>query len=454
MFWKDRAGLVESFSRFVMEIKAFKAFRFNPDIVGDNGKCIAPPYDVINPTQQDKLYQQNPYNIIRVILGKKEPADNDKNNQYTRAAEYLGDWMKKGAIRQDDKETLYAYVQNFEIAGKKYQRSGFIGLGKLAQFGAGVQPHEKTLDGPKADRLKLTQATAAQFELVFMLYEDPKQTADKIIEKTAAQKNSLIEFTDADGVKHRVFAVDSPQDKEQIIKMMAQREVLIADGHHRYETALNYYNLTKNPAAQWLMMAFVNMHNSGLVILPTHRLIGDVAGFDFKKLLSKLAENFESSRFSYSSGPERADAKENMFMKMRSEFDSGKTCFGIYAADGAFYAITLKNYAVMDKIVPQLSDASRRLDVMVLHKLILERVLGIGERELAGETNIEYIKDFGAAVDEAIAAVDKGRKQAVFFMNPTRAEQVKQVAAANEKMPQKSTFFFPKIFSGLTINKL
>ena len=162
-----------------MEIKAFKAYRFNPDVVGDNGKCIAPPYDVINPTQQKKLYEQNQYNIIRVILGKQEPTDNGKKNQYSRAAEYLKDWLNKNALKQDDKEAVYAYVQSFQVAGKEYSRSGFIALGKLAQFGSGVQPHEKTLDGPKADRLKLTQATAAQFELVFMLYDDPQQVADK-----------------------------------------------------------------------------------------------------------------------------------------------------------------------------------------------------------------------------------------------------------------------------------
>jgi uncharacterized protein (DUF1015 family) len=437
-----------------MEIKAFKAHRFNPAVVGEAGKCIAPPYDVINPAQQKKLYEQNPYNIVRIILGETKPADNDKKNQYSRAAEHFKDWLNKGALKQDDKETIYAYAQNFQIAGKKYQRSGFIALGKLAQFGSGVRPHEKTLDGPKADRLKLSQATAAQFELVFMLYDDPQQETDKIIEKAVAGKKSIIEFIDDDGVQHRLFSIDSAQDINLIVKLMAEKEVLIADGHHRYETAMNYYNLTRNPAAQWLMMAFVNVHNKGLVILPTHRLVGNVENFNFKKLLAEFSSDFESSVFAFSSAAEAGGAREKMFKKMRAEFDSGRTCFGIYAADKAFYAITLKNYTVMDKIASQLSTASRKLDVTVLHKLILEKVLGIGEQQLAGQTNIEYIKDIGSTVDEAIAMVDKGHKQVVFFMNPTRAEQVKQVAAANEKMPQKSTFFFPKIFSGLTINRL
>jgi uncharacterized protein (DUF1015 family) len=432
-----------------MEIKAFKAYRFNPDVVGDNGKCIAPPYDVINPAQQKKLYEQNPYNIIRVILGKQEPTDNGQNNQYSRAAEYLKDWLKKNALKQDDKETIYAYVQSFVIGGKENKRSGFILLGKLAQFGSGVQPHEKTLDGPKADRLKLTQATAAQFELVFMLYDDPQQVADKIIDKTAAEKKSIIEFADDDGVKHRIFPIDSPQDINLIKKMMAQKEGLIADGHHRYETALNYYNLTKNPAAQWLMIAFINMHNEGLVVLPTHRLVGNLKNYNTEELIKKLQTNFKVTEFEFKEAKEKAQSL--MQKRMDKAFAQGENAFGIY--DGkSFYFISLKNKDAL-KSLP-ISEASKSLDVVVLHKLILEGLLGIGDAQLAGEANIEYIKDIGEAVDEAIAKVDSGEKQVLFFMNSTKVEQVKAVAAANEKMPQKSTFFYPKIFSGLTINKL
>ena len=437
-----------------MEIKAFKAYRFNPKVVGEAGACIAPPYDVINSAQQERLYQQEPYNIVRIIRGKTEAGDNEMKNQYTRAADYLKDWLAKGAVEQDDKEAIYAYVQDFEVAGKRYRRSGFIALGKLAEYGSGVRPHENTLDGPKADRLKLMQATAAQFGQIFMLYDDAEKTADKIIGEAAAAKNPMIDFTDEDKVRHRMFAIDDTKDISAIVQMMKGRDTVIADGHHRYETALNYRRLTDNRAADWQMMAFINMQNEGLVILPIHRLVGSVAGFDLKKLLAELSKDFDSSRFAFSSAASMGGAKEKMFKKMRSEFGSGRVCFGIYAADKAFYTIILKDYAVMDKIAGQLSAASRKLDVTVLHKLILEKVLGIGERQLAGETNIEYIKDVGIAVDEATAAVDEGRKQVVFFMNPTRAEQVKQVAAANEKMPQKSTFFFPKVFSGLTINKL
>jgi uncharacterized protein (DUF1015 family) len=232
---------------------------------------------------------------------------------------------------------------------------------------------------------------------------------------------------------------------------MAQKEVLIADGHHRYETAMNYYNLTKNPAAQWLMMAFVNVHNKGLVILPTHRLVGNLKNYKTDELIKKLQANFSITEFEYKKTETKEKAKSLMMKRLGKAFKQGANAFGIY--DGkSFYFIVLKDKEAL-KSLP-VSDASKSLDVVVLHKLILEKLMGIGEQQLAGETNIEYIKDVGIAVDEAIAKVDSGEKQVLFFINPTKAEQVKAVAAANEKMPQKSTFFFPKIFSGLTINKL
>jgi uncharacterized protein (DUF1015 family) len=434
-----------------MEIKAFKAYRFNSDVVGDGGRCIAPPYDVINSAQQQQLYQQSPYNIVRIIKGKTEAGDNETKNQYTRAADYLKDWLKKGVLKQDDKEAIYAYVQDFEVAGTNYQRSGFIALGRLVELGKGVRPHEKTLDGPKADRLRLMEATAAQFGQIFMLYDDVKKTADKIIEKTVAAKRPVIDFTDEDRARHRMFIMDDAKDISAIMQAMEDKEVLIADGHHRYETALNYRRMTDNPAAQWQMMTFINTQNPGLVILPTHRLVGNLKSYDTNELVKKLQSNFRVTEFEYKKAESKEKAKLLMIKRLGKAFEQGENTFGIY--DGkSFYFIVLKNKEALKSLA--VSDASKSLDVVVLHKLILEGLLSIGDAQLAGETNIEYIKDIGGAVDEAIAKVDSGEKQVLFFMNPTRAEQIKQVTAANEKMPQKSTFFYPKIFSGLTINKL
>ena len=432
-----------------MEIKAFKAYRFNSDVVGDNGKCIAPPYDVINGAGQENLYKQNQYNIVRIIKGKTEPGDDEKQNQYSRAADYLNDWIKKGVLKPEDKPAIYAYVQDFEIAGANYRRSGFVAVGKLAELGTGVKPHEKTLDGPKADRLKLTQATAAQFGQIFMLYEDPEKTADKIIEKNTAAKEAVIDFTDEDKVRHQLFVIDDADEVAAIVQMMKDKETLIADGHHRYETALNYRRLANNPNADWQMMTFINMRNEGLVVLPTHRLVGNLKSYDTDELIKKSQENFKVTQFEYKESKNKAQSL--MQKRLDKAFEQGENAFGIY--DGkSFYFISLKNKDALNSL--PISDASKSLDAVVLHKLILEDLLGIGDAQLAGEANIEYIKDIGEAVDEAMAKVDSGEKQILFFMNPTRVEQVRAVAAANEKMPQKSTFFYPKIFSGLTINKL
>jgi uncharacterized protein (DUF1015 family) len=436
-----------------VEIKAFKAWRFDKKVVGKVGDCIAPPYDVISEKQQKQLYKKNKFNIVRIDRGKVNPADTESDNVYTRAADYLNKWIKAGVLKQDNAENIYAYVQDFEAAGAKWQRSGFVALGKLEEFGTGVRPHEKTLEGPKADRLKLTRETAAQFGQIFMLYDDPKKVADKII-KRAALKKPAINFVDDDGVRHRLYPVADTKDINAIVRTMSNKGTVIADGHHRYETALNYCRETGNPAAKYQMMTFVNMRNKGLIILPTHRLVGNLKGFDIARVLKKLEGDFEITPYPFSTNKDKNGAKEKMFARMRSEFKKGRTAFGLYTKDKSFYTVTLTNPKAMDKAAGQMSRAWRSLDVSVLHKLILEKILGIGEKQLASESNIEYIKDVGNAIDESIASVDGEKNQVVFFMNPTRIEQVQQVAAAGEKMPQKSTFFYPKIFTGLTINKL
>jgi len=432
-----------------MKIKAFRAYRFDKGIVGNVGDCIAPPYDVISPSQQASLYEKNAHNIVRIDFGKTTPDDTPQSNQYTRAADYLKAWLKDGALRQEAKDMLYAYVQDFKLGSRSYQRSGFVGLGELQEFGKNVRPHERTLDGPKADRLNLTRATGAQFGQIFMLYDDPKGIADAAIHK-AMQGEAMVDAVEEEGVRHRLYGIGDRDDIAAICDMMADKQVIIADGHHRYETAVTYWRETGNPDAGWWMMTFVNMRNPGLLILPTHRLVGNLASFDAKTLLKQLDGDFDVARFEYEAG-EKQEARREMFAWMREEFEENRNAFGIYAGEGAFYAVVLNNHSAMDRIKDR-SKPWRMLDVSVLHKLVLEDKLGIGEKELANETNIEYIKDIGNAIGYSIEAVDSGRKQAVFFMNPTRIEEVRTVAGEGEKMPQKSTFFHPKVYTGLTIN--
>ncbi|MBN1816550.1 MAG: DUF1015 domain-containing protein, partial [Sedimentisphaerales bacterium] len=329
---------------------------------------------------------------------------------------------------------------------------GLIALGKLEEFGANVQPHEKTLDGPKADRLKLMRAKAAQLGQIFMLYDDPEKLDEAIMARAAA-RTALLDFVDDNQVRHRLYAVQDRDDIGRFAAMMASRPSVIADGHHRYEVALMYYHETGNPAAQYRMMTFVNMRNEGLIILPTHRLVKHLPGFDINAVLSQIRDDFDVMEYAVN-GQDKAAARDAMFEQMRAWFRKSRNAFGLYAGAEAFYALALKQASAMDCFKKTMSSASRALDVNVLHKLILENVLQIGDRQLADESNLEYIKDLGDAVDQSIAQVDGGSAKAVFFLNPTRIEQVKAVAAAGEKMPQKSTFFYPKVYTGLVIHKL
>lgn len=436
-----------------MEMKSFKALRFNPAVVGDAGDCIAPPYDVIDADLQQKLYQKNEYNVVRIIKGETKNSDNENDNQYTRAADYLSDWIAEDALKQDSAESIYAYVQDFEIAGRNFQRGTYISLGKLEEYGGGVKAHENTMNGPKADRLNLQRATAAQFGLIFMLYEDPEKIADKIIQKAAAG-DALIDFIDEDNVKHRLFAITDNDDIEQISKMMKDKSCVIADGHHRYATSLNYYKQTNNPNAAYQIMAFANILNEGMIVLATHRLVYGLSNFNTEGLLEGLRTNFDITEYKFDSDDAKQQAKDKMLEQMKAESAKDKNAYGIYTADNTFRVAVLKKESVMDTAVPEKSKPYRRLEVSVLHKLILEDLLGIGEKQLAAKSNLEYVKDTPNAVNNTIAKVDAGRIQAAFFTNPEKMKMIRQVADAGEKMPQKSTFFFPKIYTGMTIYKM
>jgi len=437
-----------------MQIRPFKAFRFDEAVAGDVGSCIAPPYDVISPDQQEQLYKKSKHNIVRIIKGKTTASDNGDNNQYTRAADYLNDWIKQGVLKQDTTETIYAYVQDFELAGTSYERFSFIASAKLEKFGKIVRPHEQILSKLMTDRLNLKRATSARFGLVLMLYEDDQKTADKII-KQAVTTESLIDFIDEQNVRHRLFTITAKEDIEQIVKMMDDKSCIIADGHHRYTTGLNYSRESKNPAAKYQMLAFTNFSQKGLVVLATHRLVSNLENFNMDKLVAGLKENFQITEFKFDQSLQaKMDARQKMLAQIKAEHDNNKNAFGIYGGNSSFYVAVLKDKRMMDSIVPDMSSAWRTLDVSVLYKLILEKLLDINEDRLAKGDNLEYVKDTHNAIDNSISQVDTGRKQAAFFMNPIKMQQLIMVTDAGERMPQKSTYFYPKIYTGLTIQKL
>ena len=436
-----------------MQIKPFKAFRFDESVVGDVGSCIAPPYDVISPSQQGQLYKKSKHNIVRIIKGKTTASDNGDNNQYTRAADYLNNWINQGVLKQDTAETIYAYVQDFELAGTSYERFSFIALAKLEEFGKTVRPHEQILDKPMRDRLNLKRATKTGLGLILMLHEDEQKIADKII-KQAVTTESLIDFTDEQNVRHRLFTITAKEDIEQIVKMMNDKSCIIADGHHRYTTALTYYKESGNTTAEYQMLAFANIFQKGLIVLATHRLVGNLENFRYEKLITELKENFELTELQFNSPQTKLDARQRMLVQMKAEHDNDKNAFGIYGSNNAFYVAVLRDFQAMDPVMPDMSSAWRSLDVSILHKLILEKLLGIDEERLAKGENLQYVKDTPDAIDRSISQVDAGHKQAAFFMNPLKMQQLIMVTDAGERMPQKSTYFYPKVYTGLTIQKL
>ena len=427
-----------------MKIKPFRGYRFNGDVVGNAADCISPPYDVISDELQQNLYNKNDRNIVRIIQGKNASDDSDSNNKYTRAAKCFNDWVEEKALKQDDSENIYGYVQNFTVNHEDFQRLSFISLAQLEEFGKIVRPHEKVLKNPIVGRLKLQTHCRAKFGLVFMLYDDPKHVADGYLEKAIAEQKAEIDFVDEQTVRHRLFLVSDEQVIKEIAEMMKDKSVVIADGHHRYTTALKYAEINEPNQTSYQMLAFANTCHSGLIVLATHRLVKKLENFSRESLIKKLQTAFTIKEF---------DNKKDMLTEMKTEGDKNKNAFGVYV-DGKFYLALLNDKKAMANVAKDKSAPWQGLDVAVLHKLILENILEIDEEKMANQTNVTYLKDTPNAIDDMLKDIDSENGQAAFFMNPPKLKQIEQVADVGERMPQKSTYFFPKIYTGLVIDKL
>jgi uncharacterized protein (DUF1015 family) len=442
----------------MVRVVPFKAYRYEREKAGDLAKVVAPPYDIMKGKKVDQVQGLSPHNIAWITKNKPAEGDTETSNQYTRARDLLNHWIEEGVLKQDDQECFYVYGQNFKIGRQDLFRFGFIGLIELEEFAkeapsegkfAGVLQHEETLPKDIQDRLNLSRNTMAYYGQIFVIYPDPEGTVDSVL-KMNMEKQPLMDVMDMDGVRHRLWKVDGSEDKERIIGAMADKFVIIADGHHRYKTALAMK--AENPeleTARFRMLTFVNMKNPGLVILPTHRLVQNLQDFDRAQLQNGLKENFIVKEY-----PD----KEAMFEEMDELFRAGKHGFGLYMNDGKYYSMELRDISPMEELRPEASPELRKLDVAILHSMILDRILGIDKEKLlhgtmTGGGYVVYIKGIGDAVDESIKQVEEGA-QAVFFMNPTRIEEVESVSKNFECMPQKSTFFHPKVWTGFTINKL
>jgi uncharacterized protein (DUF1015 family) len=449
----------------MVKIVPFKGLRYELDKVGDYKLVVSPPYDVISKELQKKLHEGSQYSVAHLIKGKKYETDSGEDNEYIRASKLLGSWIESGILKKEEKPSIYALAQDFEIEGEGMRRSGIIALIELENMCAttgskglcdGVHQHEETLPKDIEDRLNCLSATKANFGLIFSIYTDETMTIDSIIENKMKEP-PLMEVAN-DSITHRLWAIDSESEIKTIQDVMMDKYIIIADGHHRYKTALKYsQEHPDSDSAQYRMLSFVNTMNEGLVILPTHRLVQGADSLDCRQLISSLSEDFQIEQFPFESDSQK-ESQAAMFGRLSEHFSEGKHAFGLYCNDGKYYSLILKNLDKMEGISGH-SQAWKHLDVTILHKLILEDRLGITKEMLAtcsidGGSCVEYIKHIGDAVDISVKKVNSDGYQAVFFMNPTKVTEVEDVAINHETMPQKSTFFYPKVYTGFVINKL
>jgi uncharacterized protein (DUF1015 family) len=425
------------------EITAFRGILYDTAKAGPAEKLLAPPYDVISDEERTRLGALDQHNCVRLILPEGEG-----DEKYARAAADLRRWTAEGIMRRDDLPALYRYHQTFTAEGRTATRKGFICRIRLHRFDERIiLPHERTLAGPKADRLKLKRACRAHLSQVFGLYSDPSRVSDTAFEKVETEA-PVLEGTTPDGVLQRLWRLTDVAAQREVAKLLADKKIYIADGHHRYETMLalreELRKETNSPRSsiEFGTIFLANMDDPGLLVFPTHRVVHNLQGFNRSALLDK-ARAF----FSVEEGL-LADAAA-----VRAELEArGRTAptFAL-VADSKIAYLSLRRDAPLDR-VPSLSGPAvlRTLDVSLLHAIILEEILGIDRSAQEKQTNLRYLKDTRAALTEASAP----GVQAVFLMNPTKVREVQAVADAGEVMPQKSTFFYPKLASGLVINPL
>lgn len=417
------------------QIFPFAALRYVPEKVGSLENVITQPYDKITPEMLERYRRLSPYNLAHII----------KTTDYEGAARRLKSWLEEGALRPDPAPAIYPYFQKYRLPGSDQvlTRKGFIAAVHLEDYSAGaVFRHERTLTGPKQDRLELLRATRANLEQLFLLYSDPAGELDRLLDEAAAGE-PLERLCDEHGAEHIVWRVDEPARIEAFHRAMADKKLLIADGHHRYETALAFRDECRRSAqhrpggaCEKVMMTLVNMDAPGLTILPTHRLLARLPGFDRTHFLESAGRYFEALPMSAEEG-----------RRQLPTYEAGQALGVALAHNGApeFFLLRLRPQTDLPALLPEFSPAERRLDVVVLHQLLLRHCLGIEEQAVREEKFLEYLREF----DKGLEAVARGTP-ACFFLNSARIEQVREIAFAGGVLPQKSTDFYPKMLSGLT----
>jgi uncharacterized protein (DUF1015 family) len=444
------------------QVHPFRAFRYNPARAPFD-RVLTQPYDKISPAMQEKYYATDAHNLITVEKGRVSPGDSPQNNVYTRAASALADWILDHIVVQDPAPSFYAYSQEYAVPGtdERRTRRGFIGAGKLEDYSAGVIfRHEQTLSGPKADRLELLRHTRTHTGQLFMLYSDAERRIDAILSEAEASSAPATELRDEYGVVHRLWVMAEPERVAAILQVMADKKLVIADGHHRYETAINYRNERRsqvihpdaNAPYEFAMMTFINTHSEGLTILPTHRVAANLHDFSWPSVRRYLEPWFTAEAFSFRNETEQNEAR-NKFSGRLAETRAQRS-IGVYpktqSAKRAYYVLTLRPGADLAQLLPNVSPLQRELDVVLLHEGILEPALGITPQAVTSEKNLTYEREAPAA----LGTVDNGAAQIAFLLNSCDVEQVMRIATAGEVLPQKSTDFYPKLLSGIAMYRV
>ncbi|MDH5768221.1 MAG: DUF1015 domain-containing protein [Nitrospirota bacterium] len=409
------------------EIIPFKGILYNVSKVSI-GDVLAPPYDIITPEHQEELYRKSPLNIVRVDFGKEQPGDNETDNKYTRSKNYLETWVNEGILIRSEKPSFYAYEMSYRINGEEKRLLGFLGLVKIEELGKGtIYPHECTYSKPKTDRLTLLKTCEANTSPIFSLYKSSEKDVSTLLSRIATTK-PYIKARDTGGAIHRLWCIDEKKDIEIITKKLDSKTVFIADGHHRYETAFEFQkemkekrpSSTGNEPFNYVLMFLANMSDEGLTILPTHRLVNEIPDDTHRR----LSEFFEIE-------PVHAD------FEITKRISGRNRVFGFFQnEDDVWYLLKYKRGTFSE-----LNSDLRQIDVFILHDLILKKILQAND--------IGYEMD----IHKAIGKVRKGQFRAAFFINPTKVEDVERAALSSIRMPPKSTYFFPKLLTGIVINK-
>jgi uncharacterized protein (DUF1015 family) len=432
----------------MIRIAPFRGLFYNQKKVRDLSKVVAPPYDVISKEEQERLYKKSPYNFIRLDLSQ-EP------DSYSAVAQLLSEWLATGIFERDETPAIYFLSHRFKLkSGEQKIRDGFLALTELQDLSSGaIRPHEKTLDAPKEDRLKLMLACHAQLSPIFTLYSQPKQSINRMLAVEVEGVEPFMEIEQDNGEQCRLWHIANAELIEKVQQEMSDQQLLIADGHHRYEATVSYRDWMRRERGQWngreafnfIMAYFANINDDNVVILPTHRLVRGYAHKPFLELEEALQTYFYVEQH-----PKTPEGKISFLKALKTAAKKHRVIGASFKRDPRYVILRLKNKRIMQRLAKDLSAPLRELDVSTLHLLILEHILGMTPDEQVKGENIRYSQD----EDLVLQSLEKEDYQAAFILNATKAAEIQTIVAGGEKMPQKSTYFYPKLLSGLVVNKI